>query len=223
MVRYSLVFRVGLVLVVAFLGLYLCFPKPEVKAVANKDDKDSSEVIPQTLGMTVIPGRPKPIVVEEKVVVPGIVEPVSHLEPSEDSVTSVQSVNASVYDVYGEDVLELLAITIFCEAGGDKATDETRRMVGEVVLNRVASDGFPNTIKEVLLAPKQYGTFSITGIVWPSRAYSENEAYAVERAYKCAEMVLYEERLLPRDVVFEAEFSQGKEIVVHVPGFYFCR
>ena len=107
---------------------------------------------------------------------------------------------------YTEKELELLACTIYCEAGSDNISDDTRRMVGEVVLNTQRS---------------QYGRFYWTGVVWPSRAAHEKEA--VERAYDCARIVLEGERLLPEDVVYQAEFSQGTECVVHVPGFYFCR
>ena len=220
MLRYGMMFRIGTVLVAAFLSLYLWVASipVEVKAAENVEEE-----IPVVLGVTVIPGVSKPVEVVEEEVKPGEVEPIPHLERREDSVTSVNTFALGVYDVYGEDALELLAITIFCEAGGDEASDETRRMVGEVVLNRVASERFPDTIKSVLLSPSQYGTFAWTGVVWPTRAYSENEAYAVERAYKCAEMVLFEERLLPTDVVWQAEFPQGHECVVRVPGFYFCR
>ena len=122
---------------------------------------------------------------------------------------------------YTEDELELLACVIYCEAGGDEASDETRRMVGEVVLNRVADPRYPDTIEEVLTQRSQYGRFFWTGVVWPSRATKEKEA--VERAYDCARQVFTEPRLLPEDVVYQAEFFQGTECVVHAPGFYFCR
>ncbi len=121
---------------------------------------------------------------------------------------------------YTEEELELLACVIYCEAGGDEASDETRRMVGEVVLNRVADPRFPSSILGVLTQKRQYGLFWRTGVVWPGRASREPEA--VERAYACAELVLSGERLLPEDVVFQAEFVQG-EIVASAPGFYFCR
>ena len=122
---------------------------------------------------------------------------------------------------YTEKELELLACTIYCEAGSDNISDDTRRMVGEVVLNRVADSRYPDTIEAVLTQRSQYGRFYWTGVVWPSRAAHEKEA--VERAYDCARIVLEGERLLPEDVVYQAEFSQGTECVVHVPGFYFCR
>ena len=121
---------------------------------------------------------------------------------------------------YTEEELELLACVIYCEAGGDEASDETRRMVGEVVLNRVADPRFPSSILGVLTQKHQYGLFWRTSVVWPSRASREPEA--VERAYACARLVLEGERLLPEDVIFQAEFVQG-EIVASAPGFYFCR
>lgn len=121
---------------------------------------------------------------------------------------------------YTDEERELLACAIYCEAGGDACTDETRRMVGEVILNRVADPRFPSSIEGVLTQKSQYGRFHWTGVVWPSRAAHEPEA--VERAYRCAEAVLTEPRLLPEDVVFQAEFVQG-EIVASAPGYYFCR
>lgn len=121
---------------------------------------------------------------------------------------------------YTEEELELLACVIYCEAGGDEASDETRRMVGEVVLNRVADPRFPSSILGVLTQRGQYGLFWKTDVVWPGRALREPEA--VERAYACARLVLEGERLLPEDVIFQAEFVQG-EIVASAPGFYFCR
>ena len=120
-----------------------------------------------------------------------------------------------------EEELEMMALVIYQEAGGDACSDETRIMVGNVVMNRVADSRFPNTIEEVLLQKAQYGRLHWTGLVWPERA--KNEPKAVERAYKCAEMVLNGEKLLPDDVCFQAEFRQGSETVAESDGFYFCR
>ena len=126
-------------------------------------------------------------------------------------------------ELYTERELELLAITIYCEAGSDSITNETRRMVGEVVLNRVADERYPDTIEAVLTQRGQYGRFHYTGVVWPARAGRSVEAHAVERAYECARTVFEAERLLPTDTIYQAGFRQGRECVVHVPGFYFCR
>lgn len=125
--------------------------------------------------------------------------------------------------VYTERELELLACVIYCEAGSDTISDETRRMVGEVVLNRVAHPDYPDSIEAVLTQRGQYGRFHWTGVVWPARASRSAEAHAVERAYECAEAVFAEERLLPEDVIYQAGFRQGRECVASAPGFYFCR
>ena len=124
---------------------------------------------------------------------------------------------------YTDEELELLACVIYCEAGSDSISNETRRMVGEVVLNRVASEQYPDTIKEVLTQKGQYGRFHWTGVVWPTRASKSVEAHAVERAYECAVACFTEDRLLPTDTIYQAGFVQGREVVAQAPGFYFCR
>lgn len=125
--------------------------------------------------------------------------------------------------LYTEEELEMLALVIYQEAGGNACSDETRLMVGQVVLNRVADDRYPNTIEEVITQKAQYGRLYWTGLVWPERASHETEKEAVERAYECAEMVLNGEKPLPDDVIYQAEFVQGKEVIAHSDGFYFCR
>ena len=92
-----------------------------------------------------------------------------------------------------------------------------------VVLNRIADERFPDTMEEVLLQPRQYNTFSWTGIQWPARASTEPEAEAVARAYDCARRLLEGERVLDADVVWQAEFFQGSEVVSYQDGIYFCR
>ncbi len=119
--------------------------------------------------------------------------------------------------------LELLARAIYAEAGGDDCSDETRIMVGNVILNRMNDPRYPDTMEEVLTQPLQYNTFDKTGVVWKDRASDPDERDAVERAYQCAERVLLGEKLLPDDVIFQSEYIQGTEIVTHQDGIYFCR
>lgn len=119
--------------------------------------------------------------------------------------------------------LELLARAIYAEAGGDDCSDETRIMVGNVILNRMRCEWYPDTMEAVLTQKRQYNTFYWTGVVWDERASKPSEKEAVERAYKCAERVLLGERLLPEDVVFQSEYIQGTEIVAYQDGIYFCR
>ncbi len=125
--------------------------------------------------------------------------------------------------IYSAEDLETLALVIYQEAGGDACSDETRLMVGTVVLNRVADDRYPDTIAEVATEYKQYGRLYWTGLKWPERASKAEEAHAVKRAYDCATQLLDGYRALPEDVIFQAEFAQGAEVVAQQDGFYFCR
>ena len=126
---------------------------------------------------------------------------------------------------YTEAELEALALVIYQEAGADACSNETRYMVGTVVLNRVADDRFPDTLEEVLLQDWQYGRLCVTGLLWPERASRPGEAHAVERAYRQARELLdgTVTDVLPADVCFQAEFRQGSETVAESDGFYFCR
>lgn len=88
------------------------------------------------------------------------------------------------------DDAELLAIVIYQEAGADYCCDDCRRRVADVVLNRVESEWYPDTIYEVLMQEYQYGRFHWTGVVWASSASDPNNAHAVERARRIAREVL---------------------------------
>lgn len=123
---------------------------------------------------------------------------------------------------YTEEELEILAIIIYQEAGGDACSDDTRMKVGNVFLNRVDSPLFPDTFEEVALQDWQYGTLSQTGLKWPDRANHDVEQHAVERAYDIAKRCLEEDRILPSNVVFQAEFEQGDGTYCYQDGFYFC-
>lgn len=119
---------------------------------------------------------------------------------------------------------EMLALIIYQEAGGDACCDECRYRVADVVLNRVASDRFPNSIYEVLTQYGQYGRLSWTGLVWPERASYECEAHAVERAYRIAEDVLNgnHSELYGEGYIWQSEFIQSRDNIYHC-GHYFGR
>lgn len=125
----------------------------------------------------------------------------------------------SASEWWSEDDVFCLAAVIYQEAGGDACTDETRRMVADVVMNRVFDDRFPNTIREVLEdAPGgalQYGRFALTGVCFPAAADAECEQHAVERAYRIANEVLDGEHseLFGEGYIWQAEFSQGSGCV----------
>lgn len=124
---------------------------------------------------------------------------------------------------YTPEEAETLAIIIYQEAGGDNFPDYVREYVGCVVLNRVESEQFPDTIEEVATEKAQWGRLYWTGLQWPERASLPEEAHAVERARKCAEKLLeMPVRPVPADVLFCAEFQQG-EIWQHTHDIYFCK
>lgn len=118
--------------------------------------------------------------------------------------------------------LDMLALVIYQEAGADYCSDDTRLMVGTVVMNRIADPRFPDTMHEVVTEKRAYGRLHWTGAVWPDRASYPEETHAVERAYTIAERILLGERTLPEDVIFQSEYIMG-EIVAHSDGIYFCR
>ena len=139
------------------------------------------------------------------------------------SAIPLEVVVAAKAPTYPASDLELLALGIYQEAGGDACSDDTREKVGTVILNRVADERFPDTIREVLLQRKQYGRLYWTGLEWPERASEPAERHAVQRAYRIAERLLEGHRALPADVIYQSEHIQGSEIVAYQDGFYFCR
>ena len=123
---------------------------------------------------------------------------------------------------YTDEELEILALIVYQEAGEDRVSDDTRRLVAQVFLNRVNDSRFPDSFYEVATAERQYGRLYWTGIVWPKRASSQAEAHAVERASKIAQEVLEsDEPVCPEGVIFQAEFVQG-DIYAQQDGMYFC-
>lgn len=133
-------------------------------------------------------------------------------EAPSDPVTDEPSLSNPMSD------LEMLACVIYQEAGGDAICQDCRYRVGDIVLNRVADDRFPNDIYGVLTEKNQYGKFYKTGVKWPSRASKPEEAHAVERAYQVAQDILNGNHgeLYGNGYVWQAGFTQGTE------GFWCC-
>lgn len=123
---------------------------------------------------------------------------------------------------YTEEEVEILAIIIYQEAGGDACSDDTRRHVGTVFMNRVESDDFPDTIYEVATQKGQYGRLHWTGIQWPERSSNPGEAHAVQRAWDTAREILGGVRTLPSYVIFQSEYKNGTATYLYQDGMYFC-
>lgn len=99
------------------------------------------------------------------------------------------------------DELMLLAKLIEHEAGSDCIGLEWRMCVGEVVLNRVASPEFPNSLEEVVFQPGQYAGVDSDAF----RDLLDPGALSVEAALRLQQG----DRVMVPQVVFQANFRQG--------------
>ena len=114
--------------------------------------------------------------------------------------------------------LSIIAKVIDNEAG--ECPWDHRVAVGAVVLNRVASPYFPNTVKEVVAAPGQY-----------LKSYTSGFEEIRRSSWEAAKAVMDGDHNVPSDVIWQAEFPQGTEIwwASHIDtGWYksttyFCR
>ena len=115
---------------------------------------------------------------------------------------------------YTYEDLYLLAHIINAEAGGGTSyiSDQCVFGVGSVVLNRVRDTRFPNTIKEVLWQPGQY----YNG--WNGAITKE----PVDRSWQIAAELLEEGPIFPPEVVWQANFTQGRGTYLYTDGMYFC-
>ena len=75
--------------------------------------------------------------------------------------------------------------------------------VGEVLLNRVASPEFPNTVEECIYQPGQY---------YPKNSSYFKKLLPWERETRLAWRLLEGERHLKPSVVFQANFTQGSGV-----------
>ena len=130
--------------------------------------------------------------------------------------------------------LNILAKVIEKEAGACPWLH--RIAVGQVVMNRVASDLFPNTVFDVVNQSSTW--YDADGVKHTIYQYSPTYCYGFEgvsrQSYEDAKFVLDGNALewyVPGDIIWQAEFPQGKEVwwksVVDTGWFrsttYFCR
>lgn len=109
-----------------------------------------------------------------------------------------------------KDDIDLMARLIWSECGTLGETG--MRYCGSVVLNRMASDLFPDTLRGVIYQRGQYAVTWNGGInKTPSEA-----------AYEIAKELLVNGSVLPGNVVFQAEFRQGDGVYEHIGNTYFC-
>ena len=99
-----------------------------------------------------------------------------------------------------DDDVDLLARLLTCEMGCSWIADEQQLYVGSVVLNRVASDLFPDTLQEVIYQPGQYAP-AISG--WIETVQPD------ERTIGNARWLLENGSVLPENVLYQSTVVQG--------------
>lgn len=111
---------------------------------------------------------------------------------------------------YTEEELYIMSHLIMGEAGGQSRACKVA--VGSVVLNRVASHRFPNTIKSVVFQKGQYAC------TWDGNYNKTPNAESIE----VAKYLLENGSQLPEYVIFGARFKQGDKTYKVIDGEYFC-
>jgi len=117
-----------------------------------------------------------------------------------------------------QEALDIVARVVAGEAGN--CPWEHQVAVAAVVVNRVNSPLFPDTVREVVAAPRQYTPLYLTGFDQTPRI-----------CYEAAKVAMDGTDDVPDDVIWQAEFPQGSEIwwisTVDTGWFrsttYFCR
>lgn len=98
-----------------------------------------------------------------------------------------------------QEALDIVARVVMGEAGNCPWMHQVA--VAAVVVNRVNSPYFPDTVREVVAAPGQYTTLYLTGFEHTTR-----------QCYEAAKKALDGESGVPEDVIWQAEFRQGAEV-----------
>lgn len=121
--------------------------------------------------------------------------------PDEISLESVE-VEELTPQSHTEDELMLLSKLIYAEAGCSWLSDYHQRAVASVVINRVNSDLFPNSIREVIYQSGQYSPVSSGKI----------NNIPDERTIANVKYVLDNGSILPDNVIWQSGCPQGKGV-----------
>lgn len=110
---------------------------------------------------------------------------------------------------YSSEDVYLLANCIYFENWCN--SDKVRLYTGSVVINRMNSTYFPDSVRGVLSQRGQYSTWKKFGTKEIPR-----------KAMHMAEILLKNGSLLPPEVIFQSMFPQGSGIYYTEKGEYFC-
>ena len=107
--------------------------------------------------------------------------------------------------------LELLARIIHCENSNELDGEQACWNTGSVIINRINSPEYPNTLEGVLNQPGQYDCLKML--------YKE-EPTDIE--WEVAAELLNSGSILPKEVVYAAEFEQGSSTYEKIGNTYYC-
>ena len=117
---------------------------------------------------------------------------------------------------FSDEDLYHLAVAICKEAGGEN--EEVQLLVANVIMNRVNSSIYPDTIYDVITQKGQYGTMYKDEIEFPKWATNSVQ----EQCYNSARIILEGNKFCPENVLYQAGFKQGSGVYKEYPGYYFC-
>ena len=107
------------------------------------------------------------------------------------------------------DETDLIARIVWHEARGESA--EGQRAVVEVIFNRVEADNFPDTVEDVIFQKNQFA----------SARYVDSAEPTTEQ-FEAIEQALYEEPMLPSDVVYFSQGAENDRVWGVIGGHTFC-
>lgn len=175
--------------------------RTQVSGIINQpflDSKKASEIFVESSSNSIhdipddeVEEQTSDCMVEEEItseVVPTLEqEKAANLTPSE-------FVYSNISYNYTEEELETLAHLLYAEAGSDWISDTTIYYVASVVMNRVNSPNYPNTVLEVIYQEGQYSP------TW--NGFMNNNP--TPRCYEIAQIILERGSVLPSGVLGQA-------------------
>lgn len=109
-----------------------------------------------------------------------------------------------------DDDRELMAAIVYHEARGESFAGQ--RMVAEVILNRVLSDRFPDTIREVVYQQGQFISASYVASAYPN-----------ETQYAAVNAAITETPITDADVVYFMQGAMNDRIFCKIGCHIFCK
>ena len=128
-------------------------------------------------------------------------------------IDEVKVLMKKVEPVVDPEELDMLAHLLHGECGSDTCPDEMQIATGSVLLNRIKSDYFPDTMKECIFQKNQYSCTRKGGGYWQE---------PTERTVENAKWLLENGSQLPGTVVFQSQYRQGDGVYKQIGNQYYC-